>query len=112
MQSECSKRFQEAASRLSKESLLTLVQASAEMDKVHGRRISTHALRRWILTGRKGVYLDAIRLSGRSFLTSREAIFRFGAALAESESKPVPVPPKSNHDGRGKAIYEAIRRRP
>lgn len=56
---------------------------------------SIAALVRWIVFGRKGVYLDGARLTGKGWCSSEAALARFSAALtmAEVGGRPDPVPP-------------------
>jgi hypothetical protein len=46
--------------------------------------VSTTSLFRWINVGKNGVHLEAIRLNGESYLTSKPALARFAAALTLS----------------------------
>jgi len=48
--------------------------------------VSTGALVRWIVEGRRGVRLDGIRLAGKGWCSSEAALARFAAALALAEA--------------------------
>jgi hypothetical protein len=52
------------------------------MSATRGQKASPSALCRWILRGKEGVRLDAVRLNGGGWWTSREALSRFAAALS------------------------------
>src|SRR3990170_7891939 len=66
------------------ETALTLSQAACELPKLGGRKLHASSLWRWARKGVRGVKLDYARLGGR-IVTSREALSRFGAKLAEAD---------------------------
>ena len=69
------------------ENLLSLTEAAHSLP--HHPHIST--LWRWCKKGCRGTRLDFLRLGGRIFV-SREALLRFGEAMAASDGAP-PAPP-------------------
>src|SRR4051794_38559538 len=80
------------------ESTLSLTVAAQELPRCRGDRpVNPATLNRWIHRGVQGpsghrVYLEAVRLGG-SWVTSREAIARFTAALsARPDIDPPPAP--------------------
>jgi len=64
------------------EKLLPLGKACQFLNATRGEHVSTSTLCRWILRGKSGVRLDAVRLNGNGWQTSREALSRFAAALS------------------------------
>ena len=77
----------ELAERLIVEGLISLVAAAALLPPVKGKRVSTTSIFRWIVKGKSGIKLEAIRLHGSGFWTSRPAMARFASALTARESK-------------------------
>lgn len=73
----CAKRLLDAG-----EKLYPLGKACSFIERTRGEKVSTSALCRWILRGKEGVKLDAIRLNGGGWWTSREAIKRFAVQLS------------------------------
>jgi hypothetical protein len=73
----CAKRLLESG-----EKLIPLGKACQFMSATRGQKASPSALCRWILRGKEGVRLDAVRLNGGGWWTSREALSRFAAALS------------------------------
>ncbi len=67
---------------LSGEKLLRLGEACQVLRAVRGEHARPATLTRWILRGRMGVRLDAVKLGGKGWFTSREALSRFAAALS------------------------------
>jgi len=80
--------FEAVAVRLmgGNEKLLPLGKACQFLNATRGERVATSTLCRWILRGKSGVRLDAVRLNGNGWLTSREALARFAAALSALEA--------------------------
>jgi len=76
-----SRNFEAIAQRLSREELLTVAQAARFVPRLRGQRTAPSTLIRWIIHGKRGVYLDGIRLSGKTWWTSAAAVARFTAAL-------------------------------
>jgi len=66
------------------EELFTLTEATKAMPRVNGKRPAVSTLWRWCRKGLKGVHLEYLRV-GRNIVTSREALLRFFAALAEAD---------------------------
>ncbi len=97
------------ASRLAHEELIPISRAARLVPTERGRRghASASALCRWVLHGKGGVYLDAVRL-GNGWLTSREALARFAAAIS-GRSVPMPVVSGSERQRRSDAARERIR---
>lgn len=73
------------------EELLTLNEAAKVLPRLRrGRGVHVNTLYRWISRGRAGVRLEAIKV-GRTWLTSREALQRFGDRLTAQFVEPVVV---------------------
>jgi hypothetical protein len=74
------------AQRLAGEERLTVAQAAKLVPSNASRRgyCSANALVKWIIVGKYGVYLDAVRAAGKTWWTSREALSRFMAAVSEA----------------------------
>lgn len=70
------------AGRLLDEGLISLAQAAALLPPVRGRRVATSSLFRWVVQGKRGVKLEAVRAGGPGWWTSRPAVARFLAALS------------------------------
>ncbi|HEX3152936.1 MAG TPA: DUF1580 domain-containing protein [Gemmataceae bacterium] len=75
------------AERLITEGLISLVQAAATLPSVRGKRVSTSSIFRWIVKGKHGVRLEAIKMGGPGYWTSKPALARFAAALTAAESR-------------------------
>ncbi len=73
------------AERLMSEGLISLVTAAASLPPVRGKRVSTSSIFRWIVKGKHGVRLEATKLHGTGFWTSRPALARFAAALTAAD---------------------------
>ena len=73
------------AERLMTEGLLSLVQAAALLPPIRGKRVSTSSIFRWIDRGKLGVRLEAIRLHGAGWWTSRAALARFASVVTARE---------------------------
>lgn len=94
---------------LCNETIVTFAEAAARLPRVNGRRAHTSTVWRWSRKGVKGVRLECRRLGGR-FVTSLEALDRFGKALAEIEPPEQPAPSTSKHPTdrqRERAVAEA-----
>lgn len=70
------------------EELLSLADATKALPPIDGRRPHTSTVWRWIRRGIRGVHLEHLRL-GHRVCTSREALNRFAARLAEVDERPV-----------------------
>ncbi|VTT96517.1 unnamed protein product [Gemmataceae bacterium] len=72
---------------------------------------SVGALVRWIVFGRKGVYLDGARLAGKGWSSSEAALARFSAALTAVEAgcRPEITPPCELERRSAAAIAELYR---
>lgn len=82
------------------EHLLTLAEAADSLPLVGGKRPHATAVWRWARRGVRGIKLETLCMGGR-FLTSREALERFGRALAAvPPSTPAAPPPTSPAVGR------------
>jgi hypothetical protein len=79
-----SRDFEAIAQRLAEEDLLTVAQAARHVPRLRGKRTSPSTLIRWIIHGKRGVYLDGVRLSGKTWWTSAAAVARFTAALTRA----------------------------
>lgn len=62
------------------EELITLPEATAELQKILGKRLSRATIHRWVQRGTRGHKLDAARI-GNAYFTSRESINRFIVGL-------------------------------
>jgi hypothetical protein len=81
------------AGRVMGETQLSLAAASRLLLATRGTRVATSTLRRWVLAGKRGVFLDAYCGPGKSWTTSREALARFlGAVSAGRSCRPEVVP--------------------
>lgn len=67
---------------LQTEKILTFIEATKTLPPIEGRRVHPSTIWRWASRGTKGVRLEALRLGGR-WVTSVEALERFGRALAD-----------------------------
>ena len=74
------------------EQCLTFSEAAKRLPKFGGRFVHTSTLWRWSTKGLRGVRLETRRLGGR-FVTSVEALDRFGAALAKVDNERRNAPP-------------------
>lgn len=75
------------AERLMEEGLLGLVQIAAMLPPIRGKRVSTSSIFRWIVKGKHGIQLEAIRLHGSGYFSSKAALARFAAALTAAEAR-------------------------
>ncbi len=70
---------------LDRETLLTPAQAVRYVPtRRGGRKVSRITVWKWMVHGHRGVYLDGLKQPG-GWMTSKEALQRFFAALAEAE---------------------------
>jgi hypothetical protein len=76
-------RWTEAVARLSSESLITTAEAARLVRSTSGAT-SPGTVTRWIVHGKRGVFLDGQREAGKAWFTSREALARFWAALSRA----------------------------
>lgn len=86
------------AINMENEMVVSLTEATKILPKVNGKRPAISTLWRWCRKGLNGVHLEYIRL-GRNIATSREALCRFFAALAQADrplasDRPAPSPTK------------------
>lgn len=72
---------------LATEKTLTFSEAAAILPMFNGKRPHTSTVWRWARKGCRGVRLESLRLGGR-FVTSVQALERFGQALAEADNLP------------------------
>lgn len=69
------------------------------------------ALCRWILRGKRGVYLDGVRGPGKSWCSTALAVARFFAQLSAVEAgRSPPVEPPAGRARRARAAIEELRR--
>ena len=68
--------------RLMGEGLIDLLQACELFTPITGRRASLHAMLRWVMSGKRGVCLESVRLGGR-WKTSAAAMARFIAGTSQ-----------------------------
>lgn len=111
-------RFAESAERLAKDreiegELLTPTKAANFIPKIRGRKVSASTIIRWIINGKRGVYLDATRGAGSGWFTSLAAIRRFQSELATVVVPHQTTPKKSGKifsdtQKDAKALIEAI----
>jgi hypothetical protein len=103
----------EVALRLVTEKLIPIETISREM------HISRDSVRRWIMRGKNGIFLDGIEQVDEGWLTSREALARFQRAKTAAESAIQVEPsqrtkrPQEEKAGPGRdrrGILEGIRR--
>lgn len=75
--------------RMEGEDVLKVTQAAKLVHADRGRRgyCSAAALVAWILRGKRGIFLDGYRGSGKTWWTSREALRRFKAQLTAAEAR-------------------------
>ncbi len=90
------------------ETVITFAEAARSLPPLNGRHVHTSTLWRWARRGCRGVKLEVRRLGGR-FVTSIEALDRFGEALAAIDLPQRAEPPsKSPTDRqREKSIEQA-----
>lgn len=99
------------------EEILTFSEAAKALPKINGRKPHASTLWRWARKGLFGIRLETRRVGSR-FCTSRQALERFAAALAEVEVqprkisvRPTVLKPKDRTDKqRARAIADAERR--
>jgi hypothetical protein len=96
---------------LTNERKVTFSEAAEHLPLLNGRKIHTSALWRWATRGVRRVKLEALLLGGR-YVTSIEALERFGRGLAETAA-PKDIPPATRprtDRHREKAIGRARKR--
>jgi hypothetical protein len=69
--------------RVLTESPLTIPQAQKEIQAATGVKPDRATFHRWILRGKSGIRLEAVRL-GRAWITSSEALNRFIVSTTEA----------------------------
>lgn len=74
--------------RVRSETVLSAAKAAKLIPSDRSRRghVSIDAIVKWILNGKRGVFLDGFKAGGKAWFTSKEAIDRFIAALSEVEA--------------------------
>lgn len=80
------------AINIENETIVSLTEATKTLPRVNGKRPAISTLWRWCRKGLRGVRLEYIRV-GRNIATSREALSRFFAALADADTPPAQSPP-------------------
>lgn len=78
------------ALQLTNEDLMTLAQASREVENITGNRPAPSTIWRWIREGRAGVHLEHVRI-GRKVFTSARALWRFFEAVTKVEQANTPT---------------------
>lgn len=99
------------------EEILTFSEAAKALPRINGRKPHASTLWRWARKGLFGIRLEVLRI-GHRFCTSKQALERFAAALAEVELQPrkisirptVPKPRGRTDKQRARAIADAERR--
>lgn len=78
---------EETATRLQNEGLLSLKQACKHVPCEKGNRghVWPNTLLRWILRGKGGVKLEAVRGAGSTWYTTRPALARFMARVSTTD---------------------------
>lgn len=79
------------AIKIENETIVSLTEATKTLPRVNGKRPAISTLWRWCRKGLRGVRLEYIRV-GRNIATSREALSRFFAALADADTPPAQSP--------------------
>lgn len=79
---------------LTTENTLSFAEAAKRLPSFNGKRVHTSTVWRWARRGCRGVKLETLCLGGR-FVTSVEALERFGKALAEQDLPDRPDRPTS-----------------
>jgi hypothetical protein len=69
------------AERLMSEGLKSLLEIASALPPVRGKRVSTSSVLRWVLRGKQGIRLEAVKLHGSAWWSSMPALARFSAAL-------------------------------
>jgi hypothetical protein len=77
---------EETVRRVLSESVLTIPQARIDILNATGIKPDTATICRWILRGRKGVTLEAVKV-GNQWITSIESLNRFIIATTEKALK-------------------------
>jgi hypothetical protein len=100
------------AARIQAEGPIPISEAAREVRAERGRRghVAAFTLLRWIVYGKRGVFLDGIQLSGETWYTSRPALLRFAAELsakAVGDDSPAGLADLKRSDERGRAMLRA-----
>lgn len=66
-----------AVSRILTEDVMTIDEARGELHQLSGYRPDKSTMMRWIHRGIGGIKLEAVRLGGRKWVTSTQALNRF-----------------------------------
>lgn len=113
-QSYLKQHFAEVARRLldSGEKLMPLGKLATFLNATRGARVHPQSLSRWIIRGKSGIRLEALRMNGDGWHSSREAMARFFVALsakiAGEALKPLP-PSESELERRDKLAKAKLR---
>jgi hypothetical protein len=75
---------------LNTEKIVSFTEAAEALPEINGKAVHPSAIWRWARKGIKGIRLETLRLGGR-FLTSMEALDRFGKALAAVDAGENPI---------------------
>lgn len=74
------------AARIQQEGPISVCHAARLVPTAKGSKASPSTLVRWIIHGKKGVFLDGARLTSKNWWTSRAALERFWGELSDSEA--------------------------
>jgi hypothetical protein len=77
---------EQAVSKVFTENHRTIKQAQHDIQEASGIRPDKSTVIRWILKGKSGIRLDAVRI-GNIWITSSEAITRFIVSITEASLK-------------------------
>jgi hypothetical protein len=113
MPQRTAEEWQAAAVRVLEDGPITVSHAAKLVPAAnsHGYA-SASSLVRWIVHGKRGVFLDGARITGKTWWTSKAALARFWAGLAAREAGRYPEPgtvetPKQR-ETRGQADMRAL----
>jgi hypothetical protein len=73
------------AERILSEGPISLSEAAKLLPKARpGRKVHTKTVNSWVVYGRHGKRLEAVRITGRGWWTSKQAVLRFIAGISAS----------------------------
>jgi hypothetical protein len=90
------------------ETVVTFAEAAARLPRVNGRKVHVASVWRWARKGVRGVQLEAILMGGR-WLTSVEALERFGVAVAATARPAGKLPAQGRREAIARAKEELRR---
>src|SRR5262245_15722774 len=97
--------------RLLEEGPIGMAEAARLLPSIGGRRLHATTVVVWITRGKRGVYLEGYRGSGKSWLTSRQAVVRFLAAITSLDSQVERNPTQEDVDEDSRRRLEVARAR-